>query len=113
KSIYVVNGHLVPFHYFERDFSESEFDPIREAITKILLPLATKPTIIAADFNFDNLEQRLPELFPTYKEVFSEPTTPTRGQQDHILISSHWNVESAIVKKSISDHFLCSTQITL
>lgn len=113
QKIHIVDGHLVPFHYYGRDFSDSAFDFIRDAIAEILLPLSDKPTVIAADFNFDGLERLLPKLFPTFTEVFHEQTTPTKGQQDHILVSSHWNVLDFKVKKEVSDHFLCTAEIEL
>ncbi len=113
QTIYVVNGHLVPFHYYGRNFSESSFDFIREAITNILVPLSNRPTIIGADFNIDGLEKLIPGLFPTFTEIFHEDTTPTRGQQDHILVSKHWGVVDYEVEKSISDHYLCSVNLQL
>lgn len=115
QKVNIANCHLVPFHYFKRDFLEPEFAPIREDIEALLLALAEKPSIIAGDFNFSNLNILLPNTFARqdYKEVFEGETTVGKGQQDHILYSSHWNLEKYEIIKTKSDHYACVAELSL
>lgn len=115
--INIANILLIPFHYFERDFAEPEFNSIREDIVKALLPLLDKPTLAIGDYNLNNLKKYFPELFENkrYNEVFEDiETAPGRGQQDHILYSFHWNVERYKVDREVNaDHYPCSAELTL
>jgi hypothetical protein len=89
--INLANGHMVPFHYYKRDFAEPAFENIRTAISEFFISLAKRPTIIGADFNYNKLDSLLPRIFENdlYKEGFvGIETTPGRGQQDHILFSN-------------------------
>ncbi|PLX21273.1 hypothetical protein C0584_03040 [Candidatus Parcubacteria bacterium] len=116
EKINFVNGHIFPFHHFNRNFMEDEFLNIREFISDLLKSLSNKPTIVAVDMNFNDLSVLLPELFKNnlYKESFLNiETAPGHGQQDHIMYSKHWNKEDFKVTKTKSDHYICSTDISL
>ena len=108
--INVANTHLVPFHYYGRDFME--FQNIRDSISELLLSLSKIPTISAGDFNYKDLKQLLPKVFEVgYQEAFSEDTTPEKGQQDHILYSKHWKIEDYRIIKAKADHYICVTNL--
>jgi endonuclease/exonuclease/phosphatase family metal-dependent hydrolase len=114
--INIANGHMVPFHYYKRDFSEPDFQNVRSAISELCVTLSEKPTLVGADFNYNDVSSLLPELFKdnTYREAFVDiETTPGRGQQDHMLYSKQWHFESCEVKKVEADHFLCSMEVAL
>ncbi len=116
QKIIVMNCHLAPFHYFERDYQEEEFQNIRDDITELLNPFSKIPTIVLGDFNYGNLRKILPAVFENqkYMEAFENiETTPGKGQQDHILYSSLWELESCEVKKANSDHYLCIADLKL
>ena len=115
--INVSNGHMVPFHYFHRDFLEPTFQPIRDSIVQLFISLSQQPTIVGADFNFNNLKSLLPPIFEKglYKEAFiGIETTPGKGQQDHLLASHQWVIKTSDVKKkSSTDHFMCVMDVEL
>lgn len=111
----VGNGHMIPYHYFNRDFFE--FEDIRNSISELLIALSEKPTLVAGDFNYNNLRKLLPRIFEngTYHESFEGiETAPGRGQQDHILFSNQWVLRNYQVRKEISaDHYLCVAELEL
>lgn len=110
QTISVANCHLVPLHYFHRDYMEQDFQNIRDDISQLLLQLLVKPTLVGGDFNFSNLKQLLAPVFGSnkYEEAFENiETTPGRGQQDHILFSHHWKLQNHQVEKAKSDHYKC------
>jgi endonuclease/exonuclease/phosphatase family metal-dependent hydrolase len=116
QKVNVLNTHLVPFHYFERDFSEPQFQNIREDISNFLIKLSEEPTIAAGDFNYNNLKNLLPQVFEErrYKEAFEDvETTPGRGQQDHILFTNQFNLQDFKVQKVDADHCLCVATLSL
>lgn len=116
KKINFVNGHMIPFHYYKRDFLEPDFKNIRNSITNLFLSLFNNPTIIVADFNYNDLIKLIPGIFEDklYTEVFTcVETTPRRGQQDHILFSNHWNMLNYEVKKMNADHYQCIADVML
>jgi hypothetical protein len=107
---------MVPFHYFKRDFIESEFEPIRRSIAEFYKSLANKPTIAGVDFNYNDLKKLLPQIFEDdlYREAFEGiETAPGRGQQDHILFSKDWRFEKYEVRKVTADHFICIADLEL
>ncbi|HCP08454.1 MAG TPA: hypothetical protein DIT25_01495 [Candidatus Moranbacteria bacterium] len=107
---------MVPFHYFKRDFTELEFEPVRKSITTLFLDLLDKPTIIVCDFNYNDLQKLIPDVFAEncYQEPFLKiETTPGRGQQDHILCSHHWDLINYSVVKLNSDHYQCIANLKL
>lgn len=113
----IANILLIPFHYFERDFAEPEFNNIREEIVRVLLSLLDKPVLAIGDYNLDNLKKYFPELFENkkYIEAFENiETAPGRGQQDHILYSHQWSLKEYGVNKEVNaDHYLCSATLDL
>lgn len=115
--INVLDGHMVPFHYFKRDFMEPPFRTIRDAMTELFVSFAKEPTIIGADFNFNNLNVLLPSVFKNdqYREAFVDvETAPGRGQQDHLLASQHWSIRSSEVRKTgRTDHPICIMDLEL
>jgi endonuclease/exonuclease/phosphatase family metal-dependent hydrolase len=114
--INISNGHMVPFHYFKRDFSEPEFQPVRDSILELYRLLAHNPTLAGVDFNYHDLQKLLPALFENhlYDEAFvGIETTPGRGQQDHVLFSNHWKLKKAEVRKVTADHFICIADFDL
>ncbi|HYK08992.1 MAG TPA: endonuclease/exonuclease/phosphatase family protein [Candidatus Eisenbacteria bacterium] len=115
QKVQVVNTHLHPFHYFERDFAESEFEEYRRAISDFFLSLSNRPTVIAGDFNYANLQTLLPDVFEKggYTDAFSRSTTPEKGQQDHILFSRHFQLDNADVQRGSADHYLCLADVSL
>lgn len=115
QKVQVVNTHLHPFHYFERDFSEPEFEGYRKAISDFLLGIADKPTIIAGDFNYANLHTLFPDVFEQggFTDAFSRSTTPEKGQQDHILFSHHFQLDTVDVQRGSADHYLCIADLSL
>lgn len=116
RKINFVNGHMVPFHYFKRDFTEMEFKPIRNDISQLFLELSEAPTLIVGDFNYNDLQKIIPAVFTNgrYKEPFVNiETTPGRGQQDHILYSAHWDLVGCDIVKLNSDHYQCIADLKL
>ncbi len=115
QMVTIVNTHLHPFHYFERDFSEPDFQEYRDAITQFFLAQKDRPTIIAGDFNYANLTLLFPEIFKEggFSDAFSNPTTPEKGQQDHILFSRHWQLIGTQIKRTMTDHYLSSAELSL
>lgn len=114
--INVANGHMVPFHYFKRDFAESDFQDIRSSISKLFITLAERPTLVGADFNYNDISILFPDIFKNnlYHEGFvGIETTPGRGQQDHILFSRQWHYKNSKIKKVEADHYICLTEISL
>jgi len=115
-TINIVDGHMVPFHYFKRDFMEDDFSPIRKSITDLFLSLGEKSTIIGCDFNYNDVPKLLPQVFENalYREAFvGIETTPGRGQQDHVLFSHAWKLIKSEVRKASADHFICIADIEL
>lgn len=107
----VGNCHMVPYHYFGRDFLE--FEDIRNAISGFLISLSERPTLVAGDFNYNNLRELLPTIFENgrYQESFEGiETAPGRGQQDHILYSKDWTLGNYEVRKLDADHYLCASE---
>ncbi len=116
KMVNVLNTHLVPFHYFERDFSEPQFQNVRDDISTFLIKLSEEPTIAAGDFNYTNLKKLLPKVFEgqKYKEPFENiETTSGRGQQDYILFTSQLNIQDSRVQKVDADHCICIATFSL
>lgn len=111
--INVLNGHLIPFHYFKRDQLDHEFKNIWKDIKNLFLQFKDLPTIIAGDFNYQDLERLFPEVFTYYKDAFKAETAPGKGQQDHILFSSHWSLKKTEILKTQSDHYLCLANVEL
>lgn len=105
---------MVPFHYFKRDFAEPDFQNVRNAIGELCVSLVERPTLIGADFNYNNVAVLLPDIFVNnlYQEAFADiETTPGRGEQDHILFSRQWHSISSEVKKVEADHYLCLAEV--
>ncbi len=116
EKIVVMNCHLAPFHYFERDYDEPEFQKIRDDITELLVPFSTNPTVVLGDFNYSSLRKILPDVFENnkYKEAFEDTeTTPGKGQQDHILFTKHWELKNVEIRKANSDHHMCIVDLDL
>lgn len=113
KKVNIANTHLVPLHYFKKDYMEEDFKNIREEISKLLINLSKTPTVIAGDFNFADMKSLLPDIFKDnlYHDAFQKNTTPEKGQQDHILFSNHWQLKSADIKKGNADHYLCVADV--
>jgi hypothetical protein len=114
--INISDGHMVPFHYFHRDFLEPAFGEIRNSITELFISLSKQPTLIGADFNYNDLQALLPHIFEgkEYQEAFvGTETTPGRGQQDHVLFSRQWNFKKSEVRKANADHFICISDLEL
>lgn len=112
-TINVANCHMIPFHYFNRDFLE--FDGIKNDASDFLRGLAQEPTLVTGDFNYNDLRKLLPDVLESmYYEAFEGiETAPERGQQDHILFSKHWNLRGYDVRKANSDHYLCVAELAL
>lgn len=116
KKINVANCHLVPLHYFGREYMEKEFEHIRNDVSNLALSLSKDPTIFAGDFNFNDLSLLLPQVFKDgiYKEAFvGMETTPGKGQQDHVLYSNHWKMSEYKVGKVKADHYQCIVDLSL
>ena len=116
RIINVVNGHLTPYHYFKRNFMEVDFKKIREEIEELFLSLLDHPTLVGADFNYENLNELIPGVFDKnkYKESFMGiETARGKGQQDHLLYSHHWKMNKYSVKKYDSDHHQCISEFEL
>ena len=114
--INVVNGHMIPFHYYNSNFADPKHEPIRDSITKFFLELSSKPTVIAADFNYENLRTLLPKIFVNnlYNEAFEgRETARGKGQQDHILFSKHFKLQNYEVLKFNADHYICTATLEL
>lgn len=117
EKITVVNGHIFPLHYFNTDYlsPDPRIEAIRVDMANFFESLLDQPTIIAADFNYGALEAVIPQVYGSgkYTEAFSEPTTPKGIQQDHILLSPHWELVTSEVKKIQADHYLCAAELNL
>lgn len=112
-----INGHMVPFHYFKRDFLDEEFAHIREEVSRIISQYKDLPVIVAADFNYYDVIKLFPELFEKYRftTCFSnEITAPGKEQQDHVFYSNHWNMVSYEIDSNVkADHYLCSADLII
>jgi endonuclease/exonuclease/phosphatase family metal-dependent hydrolase len=116
QMINVINFHLVPFHYFGENWADKKFQNMKDYITNLLVQAVKKPTIAIGDFNYADLGKIYPKLFSQgkYQETFLEVTTPTKGQQDHILYSNHWQLSTYKIDSSVAaDHYLCSAELEL
>lgn len=114
--INIINGHMVPFHYFQRDFLEPDFKNIRKVIDDFFVSLSGRPTLVGVDLNFNDIITLIPTTFKDklYQEAFiGITTTPGRGQQDHILFSFQWDFINSEVKKFNTDHYLCLAEVNL
>lgn len=109
----VLCGHNFPFQHFNRDFTEDEFKHIRGEIETIVLS-SRLPTLLAADMNYEDLQKVVPAIFSqNFADAFIQPTIPDGTQQDHILLSSHWNTIRAQVISGLADHYLCYAEMSL
>ena len=116
KLVNIVNCHLVPFQYFNRDLAEPDFKLIRDDIQNFLLSLLDKPSIILGDFNYDKLKNIMPDIFidNNYKEAFENvETAPGKDQQDHILYSHHFKLKNYSITKLNTDHHLCQAEFII
>jgi endonuclease/exonuclease/phosphatase family metal-dependent hydrolase len=114
--IIVANCHLLALHYFKRSWVETEFQNVKDDITKLLLSFLKKPTIVLGDFNYANLREIYPKIFKDggYSEAFENvETAPGKGQQDHILYSPHWKLNSYNLSRLEADHYLCEANLEL
>ncbi|MBI2542808.1 MAG: endonuclease/exonuclease/phosphatase family protein [Candidatus Aenigmarchaeota archaeon] len=112
--INVANCHMVPYHYFNRDFLE--FNDIRDDTSDFLIRLSKKPTLVAGDFNYNDLKRLLPRIFEngSYRESFEGvETAPGRGQQDHVLFSNQWDIRKYEIRVGEADHYLCVSEVEL
>lgn len=109
------NCHLIPLHYFNKNYQDKEFYNLISETELFFLQLSSKPTIVLGDFNFDDLQKIYPSIFKNnlYNETFKRDTTPYKGQQDHILYSNHWKMADYRITKHKSDHYLCEAEINL
>jgi len=116
KEIHIANIHLLPLHYYKKDWKDSEFQHIRNYIGALLSKLLSLPTIIIGDFNYADLTKIYSDLFCSdrYKEVFIGDTTPAKGQQDHILYSHHWSLIKYKIESEVkADHYICTAELCL
>jgi len=114
--VIILNCHLIPFHYFKRNLNETEFQPIRDSIVELFHKYKDIPTIALGDYNYENLQEVLPELYTEFgfKDVFTDvETAPGKGQQDHILYSKHWEMRGYDIIKGKSDHHQCIAELEL
>jgi len=113
--IYFLNTHLVPLHYFHRAVMEEVFADLRGEIEKIIMLYKNEPTILVGDFNYTNIREMLPQVFVEggFRDVFThEETAPGKGQQDHILVSRHWDVQSHTIERDVeADHYPCVVEL--
>lgn len=115
KRIPVLNGHMNPFHHFKRDVMEEEFKDVRDQIEEIILE-TDRPLIVAADFNYKDLKQMLPNVFEGgFVDVIpNEPTEMKhKWKSDGVLVSSDWGVVGAEIVPDVADHALCWADIEL
>ena len=115
QEINIANCHLVPLHYFKKDFADQEFDSVKKDLVDFALSLTSNPTILLGDFNYADLEKVAPNLFSAgYKDAFTNTeTAPGKGQQDHIIFSNHWTLDDWKVQKHEADHYLCEADLNL
>jgi endonuclease/exonuclease/phosphatase family metal-dependent hydrolase len=114
QKVHIANCHLVPYHYFHRNFSEQSFQYIRDDITHLLTKLAEKPSIVGGDFNYADLTEVLPSIGSVYEEAFvKRETAPGKGQQDHVLFTRQWQLNDVQLKRLKADHFQCIVEVSL
>jgi len=116
KQINIANTHLVPLHYYEKSWKNTEFQPIKDFVARLLLDLNKKPTIAIGDFNYADLKEIYPQIFAQekYQDAFIQDTTPEKGQQDHILFSQHWTLnKTKIISAVKADHYICIAEISI
>jgi len=110
------NCHLIPLHYFKRHFAEPDFQYMRDDLTEFLNNLAQKPAIAGGDYNYADLKQIIPSAFShnLYNEAFTKTeTAPGKGQQDHIIFTSQWNLDNVLLEKVKADHYKCIIEVSL
>jgi len=116
KIINIANTHLLPLHYYKRDWKDKDFQHMRDFVSQLFLDLKKNPTVAIGDFNYADLNEIYPKIFSLgkYKDSFTQKTTPEKGQQDHILLSQHWQLsKTKIISKIDADHFICIAEIKL
>jgi len=116
RIINVANTHLLPLHYYKKDWSDKEFQHLRNFVSNLFLSIKEEPTIAIGDFNYADLIKIYPGIFSLgkYQDVFIQDTTPTKGQQDHILFSQHWSLKKAeVIDRVDADHYICIAELKL
>jgi endonuclease/exonuclease/phosphatase family metal-dependent hydrolase len=116
RKVNLANCHLIPFQYFNRHFSEPDFQNMRDDLSLFLKKLTEHPSIVGGDFNYAHLEEVVPSVFldKLYSEAFVDTeTAPGKGQQDHILFTKDWNLDAVRTEKLQADHYQCIAEIAL
>ncbi len=116
KIINIANAHLLPLHYYKKDWANKEFRHMRKFVSDLLVKIQKKPTIAIGDFNYADLTKIYPQIFRPgkYQDIFTQDTTPEKGQQDHILLSGHWTLKKTkIIDKVNADHYICLADLKL
>lgn len=115
-SVNFANCHLIPLHYFKRHFAEPDFQNMRDDLSEFLTTLAQKPAIAGGDYNYADLEQIIPSVFTDnlFTEAFVKTeTAPGKGQQDHIIFTPQWNLDTVLLEKVHADHYKCIIEVSL
>lgn len=112
QELIVLCGHTVPFEIFGRD--AMEFPDISREMERIIT-LERKPTVVGADFNYENLQRLIPDV---YRMRFTDAlegdvTTPHKGAVDHILYNDFLRCRRYRIKKKDADHHLCYADFKL
>jgi hypothetical protein len=108
-------AHLLPFHHFGRKSCDPEFAPTWAILAETMRSIAHKPSIIAGDFNAQDLATVLPAVFESrqFTSLIHTPTRPSGEHHDNILCSACWRVLSVQAIPSVTNHHICIADVTL
>ncbi len=102
-----VTGHCVPFHLFGRE--EMEFKHIYAEIEKRLIKLLNERShiLIGSDFNTEQLDALMPEVFKRFRSIVDLPTRPNGKRHDYILCDRKMADIRFCLIKTCFDHYGC------
>jgi len=113
-TITVVNLHLPPFRRLRRDPGDAIFDPLRDALLTYFNGLCD-PFIIAGDINTSSLDNVLPDFSQHLgcRDVITSSTRNDGSKTDSINLSFRLRSHAADAVRTLSDHHLCRSDISL
>lgn len=110
KGYKIITGHCCPFHIFNK--SPLDYKKIYDKLDNACLKAYNDNNkfILCGDFNYDNIDQLLPNIFSKCKDLV---TTPTRKDKiiDHFIISESIKIISSTILDNVFDHKTCIFEI--
>ena len=115
RTVSVVNAHCFPLHYFDATPSEPRFSEIWQSLSVGLEQARKNPLAVAAiDLNSPDIRNLLPgqlEDGAYVSAIDNVPTTPKGIQQDYLLYSNGFSLESTSVTPTRADHHFCLMEL--